>query len=136
LIVVDASVAVRWIANEPDAESALMLLQRDDLAAPDLLAVEVGSALRRKEKDGELTRGQVVAGLELIFDRVRLHASTSSLMVRAVEISAALGHPIYDCMYVTLTEALGGRFVSHDIELLKRVRRSAFAPLLGELASE
>ncbi|MGN6683018.1 MAG: type II toxin-antitoxin system VapC family toxin [Devosia sp.] len=136
MIVVDASVAVRWLADEANSESALTLLKREDLVAPDLLAAEVGSALRRKEKDGELTHDQVVDGLRLIFDRVTLHPPTINSMIRAVEISATMGHPIYDCMYVGLAEALGGRFVSHDVELLKRVRRGGFESLIGELPPE
>ena len=128
--------AVRWIADEADSEEALLLLQRDDLVAPDLLAVEVASALRRKEKDGELTHDQLVSGLNLVFSRVRLHPPTAELIIRAVEISASLGHSVYDCVYVALTESLGGRFVSHDAQLLNRIRRGGFVSLVGELTTK
>ncbi|MBN9307150.1 MULTISPECIES: type II toxin-antitoxin system VapC family toxin [unclassified Devosia] len=136
MIVVDASVAVRWIAEEANAGSALTLLERGDLVAPDLLAVEVGNALRRKERNGELKHEQVVGGLQLVFSRVTLRPPTAESMIRAVEIAAALEHPVYDCLYVGLAEALGGRFVSHDVELLKRVRRGGFESLIGELPTE
>lgn len=133
LIVVDASVAVRWIADESNSEPALTLLERDDLVAPDLLAVEVGSALRRKEKDGELKHEQVVDGLQLVFSRVQFYPPTRELMLRAVELAAELGHPVYDCVYVALAEALGGRLVSHDTDLLKRANRGGYGNLVEEL---
>ena len=55
-VVVDASVAFLWFANEPDRVGATRLLQADAaLLAPDLMAVEAANAwwkkLRRREME-------------------------------------------------------------------------------------
>lgn len=124
---------MRWIADEANAELSATLLGRDDLVAPDLLAVEVGSALRRKASMGELTRDQVADGFALIFRSIQFHSSSPELMARAFDLSAAPAHPIYDCVYVALAEALNGQFVTNDLELAKRIRRGGFGSLLLDL---
>ena len=54
-LVVDASVAVKWLVEEEDSEAADRLLeQRHELFAPRLMASEVGNALWRKVRMGEL----------------------------------------------------------------------------------
>jgi predicted nucleic acid-binding protein len=134
LIVVDASVAVQWIADEADAGQALALLDRNDLIAPELLAVEVGSALRRKLQHGEIEASQLTEGLKLLFGRVDIQRHTPELIERAIATSVAMSHPVYDCVYVALAEILGATFVTRDIELTKRMRRSGYSHLLADSA--
>ncbi len=40
LYVVDASVAVKWVVEEPGTQQAMALLNRHELAAPDLILAE------------------------------------------------------------------------------------------------
>ena len=52
LVVLDASVAVRWVVEEEGSAEAAELLTRDlTWVAPRLLLTEVASALRRKVAD-------------------------------------------------------------------------------------
>ena len=130
LIVVDASVAVKWIADEANAGDALALLARSDLIAPELLAVEVGSALRRKLQQGEIETAQLTEGLKLVFDRVDLRRHTAQMIEEALAISMAMAHPIYDCVYLALAKTVGAAFVTRDDELAKRMRRAGYGHLL------
>ena len=53
LIVVDASVAVKWALKEADSEAAAALLDDDDpLLAPELLRIEGASAITRAGRSG------------------------------------------------------------------------------------
>lgn len=106
------------------------LLERDDLIAPELLAVEVGSALRRKLEQGEVLPEQVSVGLGILFGRVRLRGHDRELIERAIEISLAMSHPIYDCVYVALAEIASTTFATRDIELAKKIHRSGYGHLL------
>lgn len=54
MIIVDASVAVQWIAEEDTSALSDELLSRDDLTAPELLQIEVANALRRKVWVGDM----------------------------------------------------------------------------------
>ena len=57
-LVVDASVAVKWLVAEDGSEAAESLIdQRFELYAPRLLASEVSNALWRKARLGEIAPG-------------------------------------------------------------------------------
>jgi predicted nucleic acid-binding protein len=53
VVIVDASVAVKWVVEEPDSAVAKSL-QNHRLLAPDLLHVECANVLRKKALRGEL----------------------------------------------------------------------------------
>ena len=115
-LVVDASVAVKWLVEEEGSDAADRLLTGgDDLHAPRLMASEVANALWRKVRLGEADRGR--AGL--------LAAAMSEMPVRwsadetvcadAVRLALALDRPVYDCMYLALAHRLGARMVTADL---------------------
>ena len=57
-LVVDASVAVRWLVAEEDMDVAARLpAGSDDLHAPRLMASELANALWRRARTGEIERG-------------------------------------------------------------------------------
>ena len=61
-VVVDASVAVKWLIVEEDADIARELATSgEDLHAPRLMAPEVANALWRKARLGEIERGDAGA---------------------------------------------------------------------------
>jgi predicted nucleic acid-binding protein len=53
ILVIDASVAVKWFVDEPRRDQTRDVPGRDmDLIAPDLILVEVANALRNKTRNG------------------------------------------------------------------------------------
>ena len=58
-LVVDASVAVKWLIAEENSDAAHRLAASgDDLHAPRLMASEIANALWRKARMGEIERGR------------------------------------------------------------------------------
>ncbi len=49
-MIVDASVALKWLLNEADTPIAERLLGRDDLLAPELIDLEVAQVLTRRAR--------------------------------------------------------------------------------------
>ena len=125
-LVVDASVALQWVA--PEATSGLAAGLRDGrLTAPDLLIPECANALWKKAARGEFTVAEARhAALTLATAPVKLVA-TPPLLERAVLIAIELDHPAYDCFYLALTEALGTVCVSADHRLARIVATRAGA---------
>jgi predicted nucleic acid-binding protein len=123
-LVIDASVAVKWIIDEEGTTEALALRGRA-LAAPDLLIAECANILWKKVRHNELSEQEAVfaagllarADIELMAMRPYLEA--------AVRIAVALDHPAYDCIYIALAEAEGLRFVTADMSLLRKIGRQA-----------
>jgi len=61
MIVVDASVAVKWFLPEAGSEEATQLLTgTDKLIAPDLVRVEVAAAITRRVRLGELPENEAI----------------------------------------------------------------------------
>lgn len=111
-VVVDASLAIKWLIAEEDSERATALLlswgrEGRRLVAPHLLASEVTNALHRKVVQGELERAQAVRLIERLLSlRLELH-DPPHLHRRALELAGELGQgAVYDCHYLALAEAL------------------------------
>ena len=114
-LIVDASVAVKWVAEEPGSAKARDLIGSGQrLLAPDLVLVEVGNALRKK-----LARG--VQMVERAFDEL---FPARPLVHAAIRLALDLRHPVYDCVYLALAAREGLAVFTAD-ERLFRVARSA-----------
>ncbi len=126
MIVVDASVAAKWLLAEADSEIALSILERHEgqLSAPDLLAIEVSRALVTAANMRRIDRDRALSGLRLwlrIVDgkQIALHPSTPCLGAGA-EIALDLGHPLPDCIYLALAMELGCPLVTADRKFAPR----------------
>jgi predicted nucleic acid-binding protein len=120
VIVVDASVLATALADDSgDGDRARARLHGEQLAAPELLDLEVVSVLRGQMRAGRLDARRAELALT---DLDALHVQRAShrpLMSRCWQLRDNL--TIYDAAYVALAEALG-------VDLLTADRRLARAP--------
>ena len=121
-LVVDASVALKWFVKEDGSQQAATLLAGSDLLiAPDLIVAEVCNAGWKAVRAGTMLQAQhnhAAARLALAFDDL---LPLAPLAERAVMLSRALAHPVYDCFYLALAEERTARMVTADRRLLSRV---------------
>lgn len=130
---VDASVAVKWIAQENESELSDTLLSRTDLIAPDFMLVEVANALRRKVYEGDVSAEQAKAGLKFIRDKVALRPLDPAILDRGLDLSVDMYHPVYDCIYLALAEAENAMLVTYDFELVGRAAEHGLSGLIADL---
>jgi predicted nucleic acid-binding protein len=121
---VDASVAVQWFANEPGSAVAAGLLEQDtSLCAPDLMPIEAVNAWWKKVQLGEMQADdldQALIGLRSLgLDFV----PALSLLARAARLAVDIGHPVYDCLYLTLAGDRQARLASADRPLRRAAAR-------------
>ncbi len=123
-LVVDASVAVKWLVDETDHLSARALLAGgEDLLAPDFVLVEVGNVLWKKLRRGEVAEPQAVAGLATLprlYDRL---LPADLLIAHALGLAMELQHPVYDCLYLACAESAGARLVTADARFALAARK-------------
>lgn len=133
MIVVDASVAVKWAVVEPGRDEALKVLDLgQELRAPDLIFAELSNVMRRKLKSGEVTAEQALRALDGVLLTLAI-TPTAELWRDALEVARQLDHSVYDCFY--LSAALGGGIlVSADEVFLRKCLNSNFAPFVSSLA--
>ena len=124
-LIVDASVAVKWIADEPGSTDARALGDgAEELIAPDLVIAEVGNALWKKCRLGILSHAQAAGGLSqlpLLFHRFKADMMLSG---RALEIARDALHPIYDCFYIALAEQENAPLITADERQLAAARKA------------
>ena len=115
-LVVDASVAVKWLVAEDDSEAARELAASgEDLHAPRLMACEVANALWRKARLGEIERGDAGAMLAAVQDMPVRWGADEAVCADAVRIALALDRPVYDCVYLALAHRIGAAVVTADL---------------------
>ena len=133
ILVVDASVAAKWVLTEDDSAAARRVIERASLLAPDLLWAELGSVLWRRHRIGELSADQARAMLlTLRAFPVRTFA-VFPLLPLALEIALAIGHSVYDCVYLALADQEDCRVVTADRRLQTSVASGPLAQSVVQL---
>ena len=126
--VIDASVAAKWLAPEPDSALAEALLD-DDLIVPDLLYAEVGNILWKKQMRGEMEATTARVGARWLLQvPMRVHDS-ASLLADTLALALQLQHPAYDCFYLVLARQADVQLITADRRFHARCHASDVAGL-------
>jgi predicted nucleic acid-binding protein len=120
VFVLDASVVLKWFVPEVHSDAARRLLDAPhQYLAPDLLFPEVGNAIWKKARRGELT-AKDAQRLVADFSRVAVDAiATRGLVADAYALAAATGRSVYDSTYVALAVRLETQLITADDRLEK-----------------
>jgi predicted nucleic acid-binding protein len=118
LLVVDASVVVKWFVPEIHSDAARRLLAgTHQFVAPDLLFAEVANTVWKKVRRRELTAAD---GRRLIedLDGIAVEAvPCRALAADAFVIADASGRTVYDSMYLALAVRLDTQMLTADNRL-------------------
>jgi len=140
MIVVDASVIVKWFVPEVgDGAAKALLSTADELMAPELARVEVASALIRKGLRQQLTGADVEITLRAWF-RALADGDVALLpnedhIEAAAKLALDMQHPLPDCLYLAAAERLGVALITADRAFARRAeRQSHLIQLLEEAA--
>lgn len=114
-LVVDASVAVKWLIAEEGSDAAHRLAAgADDLHAPRLMASEIANALWRKARMGEIERRLAGALAAAVPEMPVRWSADEAVCADAVRLALSLDRPVYDCVYLALAHRLGAWMVTAD----------------------
>jgi predicted nucleic acid-binding protein len=112
VVVVDASLAVKWLVREVHSDKADALARswaREEVypMAPYLMPVEVANALYKRVKREEISLAEATSLLDgLLSTRIELR-EPAGVHVKAMELTAELKQDaVYDAHYLALAEAL------------------------------
>lgn len=126
-LVVDGSVAVKWLLPEEDSKEALGIRDahvrgKVTLYAPDLLLYEVANVLRYRH---DVADADIVSGVEALFllDIAFLSPSSRSV-ARAVVTARRFDITFHDAVYLEIAEDIGASLVTADYELYHKTRKT------------
>jgi predicted nucleic acid-binding protein len=125
LVVVDASVAVKWFLpenGEAFVSQALALLDAYDkeevrFLVPDLFYVEIASAIWKAVRAGRVLRAFADQALVLLTQREFPTIPSLKLLDKAFQIAADQGRTVYDCLYVALAVQTNSQLITADERL-------------------
>jgi predicted nucleic acid-binding protein len=114
-LVVDASVATKWVVPEDDSELAdALLTSTARLHAPAFLAMEVANALWLKMRRGELDDAKARASLEYLRMIPLAAWQGEEPLPATLRLAKELDHAVYDCAYLALALHLDAVYVTAD----------------------
>ena len=141
VVVVDASIALKWILNETDSSKALTLLadwndREIEVFAPSLLVYEVTNALYRRVRKGDIPFYDARRGLtEIIYKVLEIDfPEDPDFNIRAMELGQQFGLPAaYDSHYLALAERKECELWTADTRLWNSTRgKLAWLRWLGD----
>jgi predicted nucleic acid-binding protein len=113
-IVIDASVAVKWVLREQHVATARQVLATKELLAPHLLWAEVGNILWKRQRRRESSIEEV---RRMLAEFQRLPVTTFAhwpFLAAALDLAISLEQTVYDCLYLALAEARNSVMVTAD----------------------
>jgi predicted nucleic acid-binding protein len=129
VIVVDANVAAKWYMPEAGSDSALeLMVGPTPLVAPDLIRLEVLSALTRRVRTREATVTETEKRCQDW--RRHLHAGAvtlipeSEILDEAVRLAMEIPHTLQDCLYLALAQRLDATLITADRPFHERAKAS------------
>ena len=116
-LVVDASIAFKWLVTEADSGAAVSLFQNHNLIAPDVLLAECRNAALTHVRRGTISIEQAKQA-ERDLEALRLHTLPSTpFLTQAFTLALEFSHPIYDCIYLA-----GDRQRSNSRDRRRKIR--------------
>jgi len=123
-LVVDASVAIKWIITEEDSPRALSLRPRYSIIAPQLIYAECTNIIWKKARRGEILSSMVGEYADVVADLDINTASLRGLTTQASRLSQIHDHPTYDCFYLALALTEGCLMVTADQSFYRKLWQS------------
>jgi predicted nucleic acid-binding protein len=127
-LIVDASVALKWLVVEDDSQIALKVRAEHDLIAPDLMLVECRNALLNKVRRRELDVAEAKRIENAMHDLNSMTVPAAEFLSGAFSAALELHEPIYDCVYLAAAIATDRILVTADASFARAVADSSFDP--------
>jgi predicted nucleic acid-binding protein len=135
MIVLDSSVALKWIfADEDSADHAERIRHdhvssKNEIAVPTLFFYEIANVLATKVK---LSPKEALEAFELVSAfELDVHALDNSEFIEAMALAMKHKISVYDASYHVLASRLGCRFLIADRKFWEKVKGLKVVELLG-----
>jgi predicted nucleic acid-binding protein len=129
VIVIDASLAVKWFIREKFSLEAMALFEEHGgaIIVPDIFVIEVIGVLVRRaniDKSLRIESEDSLRRFRTAFDEQEITAqrSESVTMAQATALALTLGHPLKDCIYLALAMELECELVTCDARFAAKAK--------------
>jgi predicted nucleic acid-binding protein len=124
ILVLDCSIAAKWLLPEPGRGPALKLLDRYEageigLIAPDLLLAEFASLLGKRHRRKQISAEQAYQAYNLMTKSAPRLYETRPLLLHALDLSLRHRMSLWDCVYLALAREHNCDFLTADQRLFR-----------------
>ena len=128
-VVVDASVAVKWLFEEEFSDRALALRgewkKKDiSLCAPDWMMIELHNVVWKKVQRGHLAADDPLLQRSPAFELDLNWIPTRTLLPPSLRLAVQFKISVYDAIYVALAQGLQCPFVTADRLLAEKIAQA------------
>jgi predicted nucleic acid-binding protein len=128
MIVLDASIAVKWFLAEPlSGAAASLFTQNRKLLAPSILRNEVTAAIAKAARLDRVTAEEAHAMISRWVRMLDKHAvslmDTGEQFDDAVRLCIELRHPFHDCFYLAIAQKLSLPLATTDKRLSEQAEK-------------
>ena len=123
-LVIDASVALKWVLDEPGGAEAEALLD-EALIAPGLWLIEAANALWKRAGRGEISPDEAAERLQALLNAPVATPRAEDDLASALSLASQLAHPVYDCLYLALAIREDTQVVTADTRFFAVAERHA-----------
>lgn len=113
-VIVDASVALKWVIEEAGSDTARRLVEGEELVAPDLLFIECANALWAKVRRKQILRADAMAAFAAIEAAPISSVPGRAYVASAQAIAFELEQTAYDSLYLAVALAEHAVLVTAD----------------------
>ena len=121
MIVIDASLAVKWFVDEAESQAAIATFSEHigAISVPDLFGIEVAAALVRKANVHKEKAAALLISIDdlaslFVVGTMTVISTGPKQLAAAANLAIELGHRMKDCLYLALAIALGCPLVTAD----------------------
>ncbi len=130
MLVIDASVAIKWYIEEVGSQDARVILAERQLIAPRFLLIEFSNVLSKLVRRGTLLAEVAQDYCGDLPAAISFPVPDDSLIKPALDLAVRHNHAVYHCLYVALAIREHAQLVTADRPLAKRFSTIADIRLL------
>ncbi|MBE9191933.1 type II toxin-antitoxin system VapC family toxin [Gloeocapsopsis crepidinum LEGE 06123] len=126
LLVIDSSVLAKWLFPEP-LQSQARALRQDwesstvELIAPNLMFVEVGNIIWKKQRLGLITQEEATSSILDLLDLEIPTVESQVILAEAYSLAECFDRTVYDALYLALAQVNSANMITADLRLYNAV---------------
>ncbi len=130
-MILDTSVLYDVVVDGARSETARRFIrQAETLWSPDLIRIEMASALTRSVRRKEMSGAAAQAAYRVAASLVPDVEDSTLLISRAFEMSLDLFHPCADCVFLALAEGRSVPLATSDARFARKLAGTSYARLV------
>lgn len=136
ILVVDASVAVKWFSREEDHARAVTVANRaSHIIAPDFVILETLNVIWKQRRRNELTQAQATEARVLMTNYFDKLVPATALSAQTFSLAAEMDHSVYDCAYLACALAENCQLVTADEKFAAKAVSAGYTENILSLSS-